>query len=100
MLKYIVAILGLGFASCSQVYEQTFDCPPAKGVPCTSVTDLEAMIVETKTGPDVFIGREWGSDSYRENRPMKVFVSKGKSGYYIDLPCGEVITSGETNASN
>ncbi len=31
------------------------DCRPGRGVPCTSVTDIEAMIVENDNGPDFLI---------------------------------------------
>lgn len=37
------------------MYKRDFDCKPAEGVPCTSVTTLEKMIVETPCGPDVFL---------------------------------------------
>jgi len=37
------------------MYKQDFECPIPKGVPCTSETDLEAMIVETNQGADLFI---------------------------------------------
>lgn len=47
----------LFFSSCS-IYERNFDCFPAEGVPCTSVTDLEAMIIETQEGPDIFPPKE------------------------------------------
>lgn len=37
------------------MYKQEFDCPVPQGVPCTSETDLEAMIIETSQGPDIFL---------------------------------------------
>jgi conjugal transfer pilus assembly protein TraV len=42
------------FTSCA-IYQQEFDCPPPCGVPCTSETDLESMIIETNKGPDIFV---------------------------------------------
>lgn len=41
-------------ASCS-IYKQQFDCPPPKGIPCTSVTEIESMIVETEQGADLLV---------------------------------------------
>ena len=55
--KFFFVLTCLIFTSCS-VYKEDFDCPPSKGVPCTSVTDLEAMIIETEQGPDIFTGQE------------------------------------------
>lgn len=51
----IISLLFLCFLTSCAVYRQRFDCPPDPGVPCTSVTDLEQMIVETGKGPDMFI---------------------------------------------
>lgn len=52
-----LASLSLVLSSCA-MYRQDFDCPPEMGVPCTSVTDLEAMVVDTKKGPDLFLGND------------------------------------------
>ena len=46
------------FLTSCQIYRNQFDCPPCKGVPCTSVTKLEKMIVETDEGADVFVGQK------------------------------------------
>lgn len=54
------AIVALLFCSC-QMYRANFDCPPGKGIPCTSVTDIESMIIETPKGPDVLAGKETGT---------------------------------------
>lgn len=41
-----------------QVYQTNFDCPPCDGVPCTSVTEIQKMIIETpEGGPDIFLGK-------------------------------------------
>lgn len=50
-----------GLSSSCQMYRANFDCPPAKGIPCTSVTDIESMIIETPKGPDVIAGKETGT---------------------------------------
>lgn len=51
----------ISLTSCA-IYQQEFDCPPPVGVPCTSVTDLESMVVETSKGPDLFLPLERESD--------------------------------------
>ncbi len=52
-MRYLVLLLCL--TSCS-MYQKDFDCPPGKGVSCTSVTTLEKMIIETPSGEDVVTG--------------------------------------------
>jgi hypothetical protein len=52
-VKFIHFCILFLLSSCA-VYRQQFDCPPDPGVPCTSVTDLEQMIAETESGPDLF----------------------------------------------
>lgn len=54
MRYFICLIVGI-ITSCS-TYKRDFDCPPAKGVPCTPVTTLERMIVETPSGEEAFTG--------------------------------------------
>jgi len=52
--KIIYLLFPLVAASC-QMYRTQFDCPPGVGIPCTSVSDIESMIVEKKPweeGPD------------------------------------------------
>lgn len=56
MKRFLPAILFF-LASCN-TYKQSFDSCPGKGVPCTSVSDIESMIVETTKGPDVFLPNE------------------------------------------
>lgn len=50
----LIAIMSIFLSACS-IYKQEFDCEPPNGVPCTSETDLEAMIIETNKGPDLFL---------------------------------------------
>lgn len=52
-----ISLLSLLLTSCSG-YRGQWDCRPAKGVPCTSVTDIEAMIIESDVGPNIFLGSE------------------------------------------
>lgn len=54
-IAFLLVGLSLCLSSCA-IYRQKFDCPPEPGVPCTSVTDLEQMIIETDVGPDIFVG--------------------------------------------
>jgi hypothetical protein len=51
-MHYLFLLLLL--TSCS-MYRKEFDCCPAEGVPCTPVTTLEKMIVESPCGPDIFL---------------------------------------------
>jgi hypothetical protein len=57
MLFAVVAII----TSSCQMYKSNFDCPPAEGIPCTSVTDIESMVIETRQGPDVLAGEGTGA---------------------------------------
>lgn len=55
MHRFFPAFALLLLSSC-QVYRGQFDCPPGEGVPCTSVTQIESMIVETPhDAPDIFL---------------------------------------------
>jgi hypothetical protein len=38
------------------MYKKNFDSVPGNGIPCTSVTTLEKMIVESPCGNDIFLG--------------------------------------------
>jgi conjugal transfer pilus assembly protein TraV len=58
---FYLGALSLWLSSCS-VYNQQFDCPPPSGIPCTSVTEIESMIVETDKGPDLIIKPEVEED--------------------------------------
>jgi hypothetical protein len=45
----------LFFLTSCAIYQQDFDSSPPLGISCTSETDLESMVVETKKGPDLFV---------------------------------------------
>jgi len=85
-LRYMLFCLPLIFTSCA-IYQRQFDCPPDPGVPCTSVSDLEQMILETMDGPDIFLGAE-SSNAPAEcsKKAKKVWItpSCGK-GHYVYL---------------
>lgn len=52
--RIMCVLVFAGLTSC-QVYQSEFDCPPSRGVPCTSVSDIQKMILETPDGgPDIF----------------------------------------------
>lgn len=53
--SWILALIFL-LSSC-KVYKNNFDCCVGTGVPCTPITDIERMIIETPEGsPDIFLG--------------------------------------------
>lgn len=54
----LLTFLPIIFLTSCQVYQSNFDCPPGKGIPCTSVSDIEKMIVETDKGPDFLLERK------------------------------------------
>lgn len=54
IIRLVFLLICASLTSC-QVYRTTFDCPPCRGVPCTSVSDIQRMIIETPDGgPDIF----------------------------------------------
>lgn len=61
-IKSIINFAGLILllSSC-QMYRSQFDCPPGDGIPCSSVTDIESMIIETPFGSDVVAGGQRGA---------------------------------------
>jgi len=95
-MKRLLCALALLILNSCQVYRSHFECQPGRGVPCTAVTDIEKMIVETPDGSaDIFMGylpRECASLSQ-----MKIWlVGKEKpgglyvAGHYIFLNKNEV----------
>lgn len=78
------------FLSSCAVYKRQFDCPPDQGVPCTSVTDLEQMIVETPSGPDLFLSTLPASCSTACRKRVwiqEAYAPDGRwiPGHYIEL---------------
>jgi len=48
----LLCLLFLLLSSC-RIYDNCFDCPPGRGLPCKSVTEIEELIIETEQGqPD------------------------------------------------
>ena len=58
MTKFLSLVLFLLFLSSCQTYRSSFDGCPQTGIPCTSVSEIEAMIMESEEGPDVLIERD------------------------------------------
>ncbi len=56
----LLVVISILFSSC-QMYRTQFDCPPGRGIPCTSVTDIESMVIETQKGPDVLAASQDGA---------------------------------------
>jgi len=91
-IKYLIICLPLLLSSCA-IYRQKFDCPPDPGVPCTSVTDLEQMIIETDSGPDIFVSNSsQGCRGAQICRKNKVWIAGYKTcdgcwipGHYIEI---------------
>ena len=83
LICYLTCMCAL--TSCA-IYKQRFDCKPEIGVPCTSVTDLEQMVVETDCGPDLFIDDSTKRACARRE-PMRIWIrdsSCRKGGYFIE----------------
>lgn len=77
----VVSILLTLFLSSCAIYKQEFECPPPPGVACTSVTDLEKMVVETDQGPDLFLPltKEKSNPCFcKKTHQMKDGETKGK----------------------
>ena len=55
MKRLVMLFFLTSFLHSCAIYRRNFDCPVDKGVPCTSLIDLEMMIIETKCGPDLFL---------------------------------------------
>lgn len=91
-MKYLsfYLLVSSSFLTSCQIYRNHFDCPPCGGVPCTSVTKLEQMIVETDEGADVFLGQSLSESQ----RGMIVRSNSGKKGlsgkkiWVADIACG------------
>ncbi len=98
LLTFSISVLSM--TSC-QIYSPIFDCPPCEGVPCTSVTEIEGMIIESKEREDLFVGGNpearalWktmvANGATDSDRRIWVKETKDKhgnfiGGYYIYLP--------------
>jgi conjugal transfer pilus assembly protein TraV len=86
-VRRLLPVMLFFLASCN-TYKQSFDSCPGRGVPCTSVSDIESMVVETTKGPDVFLPNE-----NRTKRPVSSRTSAFESRILIlDNPqdlCGD-----------
>lgn len=50
----LISFIGCLLLTGCTTYQGDFDCPPSLGVPCTSSSDIESMVIETACGSDVF----------------------------------------------
>jgi hypothetical protein len=93
MFRWNLAFIPFLLCSC-QTYRSNFDCQPGCGVPCTSVTEIERMIVETPDeSPDIFLGYLPSPCSETSCLVRKVWIAEKEllsgmivEGHYISLP--------------
>jgi hypothetical protein len=52
-----------GYLTSCNAYKSDFDCKPGEGVPCASVHEIEAMIIESKDGPNIFVHQSLDGES-------------------------------------
>jgi hypothetical protein len=57
MKSFLFLAITLMFSSCG-IYSSRFDCPPGKGIGCAPVNEVLDLIVEKKTGEDVFVNNK------------------------------------------
>jgi hypothetical protein len=56
-----LALIGfLALLSACSLYRNGFDCAPGRGMPCSSVSQIEAQVIETTQGPDIFLSSGQG----------------------------------------
>jgi hypothetical protein len=85
-----------------QMYRGQFDCPPGEGIPCTSVTDIESMVIEQKKGPDILAGRGPWKDlvpPLPSGQARKVWIADEDTGCgcYIDGHYIYILPKAEAN---
>ncbi|CAF24153.1 hypothetical protein [Candidatus Protochlamydia amoebophila] len=90
----LLGLMCLLLPSCA-IYKQQFDCPAPKGIPCTSVTAIESLIVETQEGADFLVYPPLKDKKNEETNqglaalPPRVWICNqakekmGIKGYYI-----------------
>jgi hypothetical protein len=95
--RFCFVLLSFLLTSC-QVYRSQFDCPPGCGVPCTPLTTLEKMIIETDEGPDLFLGylprEEQDCECFNPGRSLECPHNKAVRKIWIEgknLPCGTYV---------
>lgn len=74
-MRLLNLLIVIALTSCCRPYKAHFDCPINEGAPCTSMTKIESLIVETEEGQDIFIGSKWGHAFPRPNKATKIWVS-------------------------
>ncbi len=97
-MRILIVFLVPFLLSGCQVYRSNFDCTPGKGIPCRSVSEIEAMIAETTKGPDILL--EQTLDSLVEVRgccaqkriwvaPCQDFTGEIVPAHYLNFNLGE-----------
>lgn len=61
MKMRLALLFFLTMLSACSLYRNNFDCAPGMGMPCSSVSQIEAQVIETTQGPDIFLSSD-GSD--------------------------------------
>jgi len=54
-MKRLTFISFITLLSSCGIYNNSFDCPPGKGIGCAPVNEVLDLIVEKKEGEDVFV---------------------------------------------
>lgn len=76
--------LALFLSSCG-IYNNSFDCPPGKGVGCASVNEVLNLIVEKKDGEDVFVKDKGTALLLRQQEEEKMIhtSTQAQKKYYL-----------------
>ena len=74
-MRHLLVLGAVVLLTSCTTYRRGFDCPPSRGVPCASVTEIESMIVETREGSD-FLASDERDFSRSQPRHLPVGVSE------------------------
>lgn len=55
IIRSSILLISMACLSSCSVYQQGFDCEPARGVGCKSVSEIERSILEQEKGEDLFL---------------------------------------------
>jgi hypothetical protein len=82
-MRSVFLLLSLLFLTSCSIYRKQFDGPADPGVPCTSVTDLEQMVIETEKGQDIFLSHTTEPCTTRVRRKIWVNDYQTPNGNWI-----------------
>lgn len=78
-LLFTVSVSLLTLSSCSSVYNDSFDCPPGKGVSCQSISTVNRLVNQGEVGSQEQ-GRPEEKSSVADKSPLPLFQEqKGSS---------------------